>query len=105
MSTRSIPELVAIIERAQALRAAHAPASEEWESASKQIAILREEMRCRTAAALGSAFAATLMGLSQRELDVPAMAGDRLLIELRKRGLTVLPRRAASPASQALERA
>jgi hypothetical protein len=95
--TRSIPELVAVIERTEALRAVHAPSSEEWQKASKQIATLLEEMHRRTAAALGNAFAATLMGLSPRELDVADAAGDRLLIELRKRGLSVLPRRFVPP--------
>ncbi len=98
MRTRSIPELLALIERTQALRATHAPTSDEWQDASKQITSLFEEMRSRTCAAVGSAFSATLMGLSQRDLDETHAAGDRLLAELRKRGLAVFPRRFIPPA-------
>jgi hypothetical protein len=97
MSPQSIPELLAVIERAHALRAAHEPKSAEWESASTRIAALLEEMRQRTSVAVGNAFAATLMGLSQRDLDVPSVTGERFLAELRKRGLTVSPKRYASP--------
>ena len=97
MRTRSIPELVAVIERTDALRANHAPTSAEWQNASQEIAALLEEMRRRTSTALGSAFAATLMGLSPRELDVADAAGERLLRELRKRGLFVLPQRFEPP--------
>jgi hypothetical protein len=97
MRVRSIPELLATIERAQTLRATLAPQTEAWESATRHIAELLEEMRCRTCVAVGSAFSATLMGLSQRDLDVEIATGDRLLIELRKRGLAVLPRRFVPP--------
>jgi hypothetical protein len=97
MRTRSIPELLATIERTQSLRAAHAPTSAEWQDASRQIATLFEEMRSRTCAAVGSAFSATLMGLSQRDLDETQAAGDRLLAELQKRGLAVFPRRFVPP--------
>lgn len=97
MRVRSIPELLEMIERAQALRATLVPRSEEWENASKHLGELSEEMRRRTCVAVGSAFAATLMGLSQRDLDVELATGDRLLIELRKRGLAVFPRRFVPP--------
>jgi hypothetical protein len=97
MSPQSIPELLAVIERTQALRSAHEPTSAEWESASKRIEALLEEMRQRTAVAVGNAFAATLMGLAQRDLDVPSVAGERFLAELRKRGLTVSPKRFVPP--------
>jgi hypothetical protein len=97
MRTRSIPELVAVIERTDALRASHAPTSVEWQNASREIATLLEEMRRRMSTALGSAFAATLMGLSARDLDVADAAGDRLLTELRKRGLSVFPQRFSLP--------
>jgi hypothetical protein len=40
-------------------------------------------------AALGSAFAATLLGVALRDLDVMPALGDRLLEELRKRGFAV----------------
>jgi hypothetical protein len=93
MRVRSIPELLEMIERAQALRATLTPKSEEWDDASRHIADLLEEMRCRTSVAVGSAFSATLMGLSQRDLDVELETGNRLLNELRKRGLAVFPRR------------
>ena len=86
-----------MIERAQALRATFTPKSEEWERASRHIAELLEEMRCRTSVAVGNAFSATLMGLSQRDLDVEVATGDRLLVELRKRGLAVFPRRFVPP--------
>jgi hypothetical protein len=39
--------------------------------------------------AVGEAFSATLLGVSARELDVTLALADRLLAELRKRGLTV----------------
>jgi hypothetical protein len=39
--------------------------------------------------AVGEAFSATLLGVSQRELDITLALADRLLTELRKRGLTV----------------
>jgi hypothetical protein len=97
MSVRTIPELMTLIERTQTLRANHEPNSEQWQSASKQIAELLEEMRCRTSVAVGSAFSATLLGLSQRDLDMEITTGDRLLAELRKRGLAVFPRRFIPP--------
>ncbi len=40
--------------------------------------------------AVGEAFSATLLGVSQRELDVTLALADRLLKELRKRGFTVM---------------
>ena len=40
-------------------------------------------------AALGSAFAATLLGVALRDLDVMPVLGDRLFEELRKRGFAV----------------
>jgi hypothetical protein len=50
-----------------------------------------ESMGTRTTAellaALGSAFSATLLGVAVRDLDVMPVLGDRLLEELRKRGL------------------
>jgi hypothetical protein len=39
--------------------------------------------------AVGEAFSATLLGVSARELDVTLALADRLLAELRKRGLAV----------------
>jgi hypothetical protein len=39
--------------------------------------------------ALGSAFSATLLGVAVRDLERFAVLGDRLLEELRKRGVTV----------------
>ncbi len=39
--------------------------------------------------ALGEAFSATLRGVSESELDVKAALGERLLLELRKRGVSV----------------
>jgi hypothetical protein len=41
------------------------------------------------AAALGGAFSAVLLGVAMRDLDVMPVLGDRLLEELRKRGLAV----------------
>lgn len=84
-------ELRTEIELAQAVRAMCSPGSSEWQDISQQLATLFEEMRSRTSAAVGSAFNATLLGVSQRELDVPVAVGDRLLAELQKRGLAVLP--------------
>ena len=79
------------IELAQAVQAMCSPGSSEWRDISRQLAALFEMMRERTSAAVGGAFAATLLGVSQKELDVPVAVGDRLLAELQKRGLTVLP--------------
>jgi hypothetical protein len=84
-------ELRTEIELAQAVRAMCQPGSSEWQDVSRQLAALFEQMRSRTSAAVGSAFNATLLGVSQRELDVPIAVGDRLLAELQKRGLAVLP--------------
>jgi len=84
-------ELRTEIELAQAVRAMCRPGSSEWRDISSQLAALFEQMRRRTSAAVGGAFTATLLGVSQRELDVPVAVGDRLLMELQKRGLTVLP--------------
>ena len=84
-------ELRTEIELAQAVRAMCQPGSSEWQDLSKQLAELFEQMRHRTSAAVGGAFTATLLGVSQRELDVPVAVGDRLLAELQKRGLAVLP--------------
>jgi hypothetical protein len=84
-------ELRTEIELAQAVRAMCQPGSSEWQDVSQQLAALFEQMRRRTSAAVGSAFTATLLGVSQRELDVPMAVGDRLLAELQKRGLAVLP--------------
>jgi hypothetical protein len=84
-------ELRTEIELAQAVRAMCQPGSSEWHDVSKQLAGLFEQMRRRTCAAVGSAFTATLLGVSQRELDAAAVVGDRLLAELEKRGLAVLP--------------
>jgi len=39
--------------------------------------------------ALGEAFSATLLGVSESELDVKLALGERLLLELRKRGVSV----------------
>jgi hypothetical protein len=39
--------------------------------------------------ALGEAFSATLLGISECDLDVKIALGDRLLLELRKRGIAV----------------
>ena len=87
----SADELRTEIELAQAVQAMCSPGSSEWRDISRQLAALFEMMRARTSAAVGGAFAATLLGVSQRELDVPVAVGDRLLAELQKRGLTVLP--------------
>jgi hypothetical protein len=38
---------------------------------------------------LGEAFSATLLGVSESDLDVKAALGERLLLELRKRGVSV----------------
>src|SRR5215468_208144 len=84
-------ELCTEIELAQAVRAMCQPGSSEWQDVSSQLEALFEQMRRRTSAAVGSAFNATLLGVSQRELDVAAVVGDRLLAELEKRGLAVLP--------------
>jgi hypothetical protein len=87
----NVEELRAEIELAQTVQAMCSPGSSEWKDLSRQLAALCEQMRRRTSAAVGSAFTATLLGVSQRELDVPVAVGDRLLAELQKRGLTVLP--------------
>jgi hypothetical protein len=47
--------------------------------------------------AVGEAFSATLLGVSARELDVTLALADRLLAELRKRGLTVAESAQAAP--------
>ena len=49
--------------------------------------------------AVGEAFSATLLGVSARELDVTLALADRLLAELRKRGLSVTesPQAGAGP--------
>jgi hypothetical protein len=47
--------------------------------------------------AVGEAFSATLLGVSARELDVTLALADRLLAELRKRGLTVTESAQAAP--------
>jgi len=47
--------------------------------------------------AVGEAFSATLLGVSARELDVTLALADRLLAELRKRGLTVTESSQAAP--------
>ncbi len=49
--------------------------------------------------ALGSAFSATLLGVAARDLDALPVLGDRLLAELRKRGVAVY--RQSEPASVA----
>ena len=51
--------------------------------------------------ALGSAFSATLLGVAMRDLDVMPVLGDKLLEELRKRGVAVhsQPRQAAERGS------
>ncbi len=90
-SETTTDELRTEIELAQAVRAMCRPGSSEWQDVSGQLATLVEQMRSRTSAAVGSAFTATLLGVSQRELDVAAAVGDRLLAELHKRGLAVLP--------------
>jgi hypothetical protein len=97
MSTQSTDDLLAAINRARAVQAKHPPASAEWQSALQQLAALFEDMRYRTNAALGSAFSATLIGVSQRDLDVTVTVGERLLAELRKRGFAVFPRGAVPP--------
>jgi hypothetical protein len=61
-------------------------------------------MNTRTTAeihmALGSAFSATLLGVAMRDLDFLPALGDRLLEELRKRGIAVYRRpEAAAPGS------
>jgi hypothetical protein len=50
-------------------------------------------------AALGSAFAATLLGVAVRDLDVMPVLGDRLLEELHKRGFAVY-RQTEEPSSE-----
>jgi hypothetical protein len=84
-------ELRTEIELAQAVQAMCSPGSTEWKDISRRLAALFEQMRSRTSAAVGTAFTATLLGISQRELDVPVAVGDRLLAELKKRGLSVMP--------------
>jgi hypothetical protein len=61
-------------------------------------------MNTRTTAeihmALGSAFSATLLGVAMRDLDILPALGDRLLEELRKRGIAVYRQpEAAAPGS------
>src|SRR5262245_59628454 len=91
IAERTTDELRTEIELAQAVRAMCSPGSSEWQDVSKQLAALFAQMRSRTSAAVGNAFTATLLGVSQRELDMPVAVGDRFLAELEKRGLTVLP--------------
>lgn len=98
MPELSLPETTATpsdlrteIEMAQTVQAMCSPGSSEWQEISRQLAALFDQLRSRTSAAVGSAFTATLLGVSQRELDVPVAVGDRLLAELEKRGLAVMP--------------
>ncbi|MEP7242312.1 MAG: hypothetical protein ABI885_01350 [Gammaproteobacteria bacterium] len=84
-------ELLGAIKAARAAKSMHRPESEEWRLASGQLDALFTELRSRTSSAAGSAFSATLLGVPQRDLDVTGALGERLLIELRKRGFTVFP--------------
>jgi hypothetical protein len=91
MSARTTVELLAAIRREQSLQAAITPDCAEWRISSQHLVKLFEELRHRTSAAVGGAFAATLLGVPQRDLEVPPALGKRLLMELRKRGLAVFP--------------
>ena len=51
--------------------------------------VMNTPMNAELHAALGSAFSATLLGVAVRDLERFAVLGDRLLEELRKRGVAV----------------
>jgi hypothetical protein len=59
--------------------------------------VMNTRMTAELHTALGSAFSATLLGVAVRDLERFAVLGDRLLEELRKRGVDVY--RAADGAS------
>jgi len=51
--------------------------------------VMNTRMTAELHTALGSAFSATLLGVAVRDLERFAVLGDRLLEELRKRGVAV----------------
>jgi len=51
--------------------------------------VMNTRMNAELYTALGSAFSATLLGVAVRDLERFAVLGDRLLEELRKRGVAV----------------
>jgi hypothetical protein len=51
--------------------------------------LMNTRMTAELHTALGSAFSATLLGVAVRDLERFAVLGDRLLEELRKRGVAV----------------
>lgn len=51
--------------------------------------VMNTRMNAELHTALGSAFSATLLGVAVRDLERFAVLGDRLLEELRKRGVAV----------------
>jgi hypothetical protein len=51
--------------------------------------VMNTRMNAELHTALGSAFSATLLGVAVRDLERFAVLGDRLLEELRKRGVDV----------------
>jgi hypothetical protein len=51
--------------------------------------VMNTRMTAELHTALGSAFSATLLGVAVKDLERFAVLGDRLLEELRKRGVAV----------------
>jgi hypothetical protein len=51
--------------------------------------VMNTRMTAELHTALGSAFSATLLGVAVRDLERFSVLGDRLLEELRKRGVAV----------------
>jgi indole-3-glycerol phosphate synthase len=66
--------------RDHASRAGHSMGEED---------VMNTRMTAELHTALGSAFSATLLGVAVRDLERFAVLGDRLLEELRKRGVAV----------------
>ena len=55
----------------------------------KEDDVMNTRMNAELHTALGSAFSATLLGVAVRDLERFAVLGDKLLEELRKRGVAV----------------
>jgi hypothetical protein len=91
MSTRTLSELFTEVHRITALMRAHPANSPLRQEDSAALAELFEEIKCRSSAALGAAFATTFADASQGNPSLTIALGDRLTVELRRRGLEVIP--------------
>src|SRR5688572_28148784 len=91
MSARPMSELLTDLSRAEKQLRTTPPNSSERYEASMTFAAILEDVGKRTSAALGSAFLTVLLNVSEDDAVVRSMLGSRLLTELRRRGLEVLP--------------